>query len=71
MDGDVNERLLLNTFPRPAKAKLIKIRMISFFIVPTSYQDTDAGQAGPISFSFFRSHSGSFHAGAAQYAARL
>jgi hypothetical protein len=51
MDGDPSERLLLNMFPRPAKAKLIKIRMISFFIVPTSYQDTFAGQARLASFS--------------------
>jgi hypothetical protein len=50
MDGDPSERLLLNRFPRPAKAKLIKVRMISFFIVPTSYQDTFAGQAGAASF---------------------
>lgn len=26
-------RVLLNTFPRPAKAKLIRVSMISFFIV--------------------------------------
>jgi hypothetical protein len=39
-----SERLWLNTFPRPAKAKLIKVSMISFFIVPTSYQDTHDGK---------------------------
>jgi hypothetical protein len=27
------ERFLLNMFPKPAKAKLIRVRMISFFIV--------------------------------------
>ena len=53
MDGDPSERLLLNMFPRPAKAKLIKIRMISFFIVPTNYQDTLPGQAGTHSKSIF------------------
>jgi len=42
IEGLVSEvvRFLLNIFPRPAKAKLIRVRMISFFIVCSSYQVT-------------------------------
>jgi hypothetical protein len=42
-DLEPKERLSLNKFPRPAKAKLIKVNMTSFFISPTSYQDAEAG----------------------------
>jgi hypothetical protein len=31
-------RLRLKKFPRPARAKLIKVRMMSFFMVSSSYQ---------------------------------
>jgi hypothetical protein len=33
-----DERLLLNTFPRPARAKQIKESMTSFFIVSRRYK---------------------------------
>jgi hypothetical protein len=33
-----DERLLLNTFPKPAKAKQIKESMTSFFIVSRKYK---------------------------------
>jgi hypothetical protein len=32
-------RLRLNMFPRPAKAKLISINMMSFFMVRLSYEE--------------------------------
>ena len=31
-------RLLLNTFPRPAKAKLMRVKMMSFFMLVISYE---------------------------------
>ena len=32
-------KLRLNMFPRPARAKLIRVRKISFFMVPLTYED--------------------------------
>ena len=43
-------RLRLNMFPRPAKAKLIKVSKMSFFMVPLTYEDRFGAQPkiGPI-----------------------
>lgn len=40
---DSDARDLLNTLPRPTKAKLIRVRMISFFIVLPNYQEAGSG----------------------------
>jgi len=37
-------RLRLNMFPRPAKAKLINVRKMSFFMVPLTYEDRFGAQ---------------------------